>query len=127
MFINFLVSDLYLIPVPIYASFFPAPLSRPWRLTMSKFRDRLFYLSAYSTKGSSYEDMRDHTFMQNTHYAYGSTDGDLHWMRKLGKIIGDIFFAWELVEKKFLKSLPDWKSLGKVTHADWSRMGWIAI
>ena len=65
--------------------------------------------------------------MQYTHFAYAHTDKDLHPMWKLGKRIIDIFFGRELVEKKFLKTLPDWKLLDNVTHADWSRLGWIAI
>ena len=65
--------------------------------------------------------------MQYSHYAYAHIDKDLHSMWKFGKRLIDIFLGRELVEKKFLKSLPDWKSLDKVTHADWSRMGWIAI
>ncbi len=61
------------------------------------------------------------------HYAYVDLDKDLHSMWKFVKRLIDIFLAREMVEKKFLKSLPDWKLLDKVTHADWSRMGWIAI
>jgi len=65
--------------------------------------------------------------MQYTHYAYIHIHKDLHSLWKVGKRLIDIFMGRELVEKKFLKSLPDWKLLDNVTHVDWSRMGWIAI
>ena len=65
--------------------------------------------------------------MQYKYYAYTHTDRDLNPLWKLVKIIVDIFSSPELVEKKFLKTLPDWRLLDKVSHADWSRMGWIAI
>ena len=65
--------------------------------------------------------------MQYSHYAYAHIDTDLHSMWKFGKRLMDIFLGRELVEKKFLKSLPDWKLLDNVTNADWSRLGWIAI
>ena len=65
--------------------------------------------------------------MQYSHYVYAAIDKDLHSMWKFVKRLIDIFLAREMVEKKFLKSLPDWKLLDNVTNADWSRLGWIAI
>jgi len=65
--------------------------------------------------------------MQYSHYVYAPIDKDLHSLWKFRKRLIEIFLGRQLVEMKFLKSLPDWKLLDNVTHADWSRMGWIAI
>ena len=65
--------------------------------------------------------------MQYSHYVYAHIDKDLHSLWKFGKRLIDIFLPPELVEKKFLKSSPDWKLLDNVTHAYWSRMGWLVI
>ena len=127
MLIILLFLNLCLIPVLIYAHLYPAPLSCEWRLTISRFTNRLLYLFAYISKGSLNQDPRDSNLMQYTYYGYTLTDRDLNPLWKLGKRIVDIFSSPEQVEKKFLKTLPDWRLLDKVSHADWSRMGWIAI
>ena len=46
--------------------------------TMSKFWERVFYLFAYITQGSSYLSPRVYAIMHRMHHAYTDTDKDPH-------------------------------------------------
>jgi hypothetical protein len=108
----FLFLLLFLIAVRIYSGYIQHRNFCPCCNTANKFRDHLFYLSAYSTKGTKRRPARLN-LMRYSHYVYAHIDKDLNSLWKFGKRLIDIFLPPELLEKKFLQSLPDWKLHGQ--------------
>lgn len=105
--------------------------------TMSKFWERFFYMAAYISQGSSYVSPRVYAIMHRMHHAYTDTEKDPHsplYISNVFKLIwrtrqisNDIYKNRIDIEPRFLKNLPDWRSMDKVGHFTWSRLGWIAV
>ena len=105
--------------------------------SMSKFWERFFYITAYITQGSSYISPRVYAIMHRMHHAYADTDQDPHspkndknifiMMWHARQVSNKIFKKRIVIEPRFLKNLPDWRKLDIAAHANWSRLGWIAV
>lgn len=105
--------------------------------SMSKFWERFFYMAAYLTQGSSYVSPRVYAIMHRMHHAYTDTDKDPHspkndrnifvMMWHARRVSNSIYKAKQFIEERFLKNLPNWRSLDKVAHSTWSRLSWIAL
>ncbi|MGG9972023.1 acyl-CoA desaturase [Ferruginibacter sp. SUN002] len=105
--------------------------------TMSRFWERFFYLTAYITQGSSYISPRVYAIMHRMHHAYTDTAMDPHspandrnifvMMWHARQMTNNIYQAKVLIEQRFLKNLPQWRSLDVIAHSALSRLGWITI
>lgn len=105
--------------------------------SMSKLWERIFYLAAYFTQGSSYVSPRVYAIMHRMHHAYADTEKDPHspkfdknlftMMWRVRGISSGIYKRKTEVESRFLKNLPDWRLLDKLAHSGWSRLGWVVV
>ena len=105
--------------------------------SMNKFWERIFYLAAYITQGSSYVSPRVYAIMHRMHHAYTDTDKDPHspsfdknifsMMWRVRVLSNNIFKKKIEIEPRFLKNLPDWPAMDKFAHSHFSRLAWIAI
>jgi len=105
--------------------------------SMSKLWERFFYIIAYITQGSSYVSPRVYAIMHRMHHAYTDTDKDPHspkndrnifaMMWNARKVTSNIYKAKQFIEPRFLKNLPNWRSLDKIAHSAWSRIAWIIV
>ena len=104
---------------------------------MNKFWERIFFLLAYFTQGSSYVSPRAYGIMHRMHHAYTDTDKDPHspqfeknffkimWRTRV--IANDIYSGKMKAETRFLKNLPDWRFIDCLGHSNWSRVSWCAF
>src|SRR5438045_2379415 len=102
--------------------------------TMSKIWERIFYLFAYITEGSSFMSPRDYAIMHRMHHAYTDTDMDPHspqydsnlftMMWRTKNVYQSILSGTMNVEKRFLKNLPDWPALERLGNYWVLRIAW---
>ena len=105
--------------------------------TMSPFWERIFYLFAYITQGSSYMSPKVYGIMHRMHHAYTDTEKDPHspsyspnvfaMMWRTRHIYLEIAHGKADVEERFLKGLPDWNAFDNWAGSRWSRLLWIAV
>jgi stearoyl-CoA desaturase (delta-9 desaturase) len=103
--------------------------------TMSKFWERIFYMFAYVTQGSSYMSPRAYAIMHRMHHAYTDTERDPHspkyfsnvftMMWHTRNVYSDIFDGTVPVEKQFLKNLPEWKGFDEFASSLLSKGLWV--
>lgn len=103
---------------------------------MNKFWERVFYIFAYITQGSSYMSPRAYAIMHRMHHAYTDTEQDPHspsysknvfsMMWRTSRIYRQIFHGKMKVEERFTKNLPDWRKFDKFASSGWSRLLWVA-
>lgn len=104
--------------------------------TMSRFWERVSYLTAFITQGSSYVSPRVYAIMHRMHHAYADTPEDPHspkydsnfftMMWRARQVSRGIYFGKTAVDPRFLKNLPDWRALDLTGHATVTRLAWIA-
>jgi len=118
-------------------SFFDHRYASHRAFTMSKFWERVFYIFAYITQGSSYLSPRAYAIMHRMHHAYTDTERDPHspkyysnvfsMMWHTAKIYSSIFKGKFPVEKQFLKNLPSWDKFDRFADSFYSKAGWILV
>lgn len=102
--------------------------------TMSKFWERVFYIFAYITQGSSYISPRAYAIMHRMHHAYTDTERDPHspiyfsnlfaMMWHTRNVYAAIYKKKVSVEKQFLKNVPDWPAFDKIANSLTSKILW---
>src|ERR1700755_976272 len=101
---------------------------------MSKFWERVFYVLAYVTQGSSYMSPRAYAIMHRMHHAFTDTEKDPHspqfsrnvfqMMLRTRNIYSSIYKGNFEVEDRFTHNLPDWPTFDKWAHSTLSRTCW---
>src|ERR1700744_5548746 len=91
--------------------------------TMSKSWERVFFIVAYVTQGSSYMSPRAYAIMHRLHHAHTDTEMDPHspsfsknifaMMWRTRNIYTDIFNHRIDIESKYAKNVPEWNSFDK--------------
>jgi len=104
---------------------------------MSKGWERVFFVFAYITQGSSYMSPRAYGIMHRLHHAFTDTEHDPHspsydknffaMMWRTRNEYQDIFTGKTKIEERFLKQLPEWNWFDKWCNAWPSRTIWIAL
>ncbi len=102
--------------------------------TMNRFWEKTFYVFAYITQGSTYMSPRTYAIMHRMHHAYTDTALDPHsptyssnlfsMMWETNKVYMAIFRNKTVVEERFTKNLPEWRSLDEWGHSRTSRILW---
>ncbi len=105
--------------------------------TMSKRWERVFYVFAYITQGSSYLSPRAYAIMHRMHHAYTDTERDPHspkhfsnvfaMMLHTAKTYASIYRDRVPVEKQFLKNLPEWNRFEKIAGSKTSKAAWVVL
>lgn len=104
--------------------------------TMSKGWERLFFIIAYITQGSSYMSPKAYAVMHRLHHAYTDTEHDPHspsysanifsMMWRTRGFYQDILHEKMVIEPRFLKNLPEWKRFDRFANGTLSRVIWTA-
>ncbi len=102
--------------------------------TMSKGWERFFFIFTYITQGPHYLSPRAYAIMHRMHHAYTDTDKDPHspafssnlfsMMMRTRGFYNDIVNNKMIVEPRFTKNLPEWKSFDKWANSNLSRIIW---
>ena len=103
---------------------------------MSKGWEKFFYVFTWITQGSSYLSPRAYGIMHRMHHAFTDTEKDPHspmysknvvdMMLKTHRVYSDIFTGKTVVEERFTKNVPTWRSFDTFAHSTFSRLVWIA-
>jgi stearoyl-CoA desaturase (delta-9 desaturase) len=104
---------------------------------MSPFWEKVFYLFAYITQGSSYMSPRIYGIMHRMHHAYTDTEKDPHspsyspnvfaMMWRTRYVYLQIAKGKADVEQRFVKGLPDWRGFDNWAGSSVSRLLWVGI
>jgi stearoyl-CoA desaturase (Delta-9 desaturase) len=105
--------------------------------TMSKRWEKVFFIVAYITQGSSYMSPRAYAIMHRLHHAYTDTDRDPHSPSFSANIFSmmwrtrgfylDIMHDRMEVEQRFTKNLPEWPAFDRFANSAVSRLSWVAL
>jgi len=105
--------------------------------TMSKGWEKFFYVFTYICQGSSYLSAYAYGVLHRLHHAYADTEDDPHspsyddnlfaMMWRTRNVYNDIFQGDAVVEEKFKKGVPNWKSFDLFASHPLSRVAWIFI
>ena len=105
--------------------------------TMNKFWERIFFVFAYITQGSSYMSPRVYGILHRIHHAYTDTEDDphsptydknlFHMMWRTSMTYVGIMYGRIQVEDRFTKNVPDWRWFDRWGNTWWSRTMWIAF
>jgi stearoyl-CoA desaturase (delta-9 desaturase) len=105
--------------------------------SMSKGWERFFFFFAWLTQGSSYLSPRAYGIMHRMHHAYTDTELDPHspsydknlfaMMWRTKNIYSDILYERTVVEPRFTKNVPGWKSFDLFASSWPSRVFWIGV
>jgi stearoyl-CoA desaturase (delta-9 desaturase) len=103
---------------------------------MSKFWERFFFIFSYITQGPHYLSPRAYAIMHRMHHAYTDTDKDPHspnfssnmlaMMWRTRNFYRDLTQNKIVVEERFLKNLPEWKTMDRIADSTLSRLIWSA-
>jgi stearoyl-CoA desaturase (delta-9 desaturase) len=120
-----------------FQTFFQHRYAAHGAFKMSKFWEKTFYILTYISQGSSYMSPRAYAIMHRMHHAYTDTEKDPHspsysknmiaMMWRTRKIYSEIFREKFVLEDRFTKNLPEWKSFDKWAHSTFSRIIWVLI
>lgn len=104
---------------------------------MSKGWEKVFYICAFVTQGSSYMSPRGYGIMHRLHHAYTDTDKDPHspsystnifkMMWRTTRILTGIIKGTYPVEERFKKNVVDWPVFDRFANSDITRLCWMAI
>ncbi|MFN2457076.1 MAG: acyl-CoA desaturase [Chitinophagaceae bacterium] len=133
--ITFFIAHWYL---SLFAqTFFHHRYAAHGAFTMSKWWEKFWYWYSFITQGSSYMSPRVYAILHRLHHAHTDTDEDphtplrssnaLHLMMQTHKRYADIYNGITVVDPKFTKNLPDWRSFDSVAHPWYMRFLWIAV
>jgi stearoyl-CoA desaturase (Delta-9 desaturase) len=102
---------------------------------MNKFWERFFFLFTYITQGSSYLSPKAYAIMHRMHHAYTDTEKDPHspsfssnifsMMWRTKKIYTEIVKEKVVIESRFQKNLPEWKTFERWANSNLSRLLWV--
>jgi stearoyl-CoA desaturase (delta-9 desaturase) len=117
-----------------FQSFFQHRYAAHAAFSMSKRWERVFFVLAYITQGSSYMSPRTYAILHRLHHAYTDTEMDPHspayssnlvsMMWRTIRIFREIRLGRIPVEARFTKNLPEWKSFDKFASSDFSNILW---
>lgn len=103
--------------------------------TMSKFWEKVFYVSSWLFQGSSYLSPSTYAILHRMHHTYADTEKDVHspkhdkniWlmMYKTKTLYSSIHDGTTKADAKFTTSLPEWKWFDKFAYSWTSRISWI--
>jgi stearoyl-CoA desaturase (delta-9 desaturase) len=118
-------------------SFFHHRYAAHRAFTMSPFWERVFFLFAYVTQGSSYMSPRVYGIMHRIHHAYTDTEDDPHspaydknlfsMMLRTSVTYVNIMRGRMKVDEKFTKNVPKWDWFDRWGNTWASRMLWTAF
>jgi len=104
---------------------------------MSKNWEKVFFIIAYITQGSSYMSPRAYAIMHRYHHAYTDTDKDPHspsfssnvfsMMWRTRTFYQDIIQGRMVVEDRFSKNLPEWPAFDRFANGPVSRILWVVL
>jgi len=104
--------------------------------TMSKGWERVFFVLAYITQGSSYMSPRAYAIMHRLHHAHTDTELDPHspsyssnifsMMWRTRGFYQDIIKGRMEIEEKFTKNVPEWPAFDRFANGAFSRLLWVA-
>jgi stearoyl-CoA desaturase (delta-9 desaturase) len=104
---------------------------------MSKGWEKVFFVIAYITQGSSYMSPRAYAIMHRYHHAYTDTDKDPHspsysanvfsMMWRTRTFYQDIIKERMVVEERFAKNLPEWPAFDRFANGTFSRVSWTVL
>ena len=120
-----------------FQSFFLHRYAAHQAFTMSKVTERITFILTWICQGSSYLSAYGYGIMHRIHHAYTDTEKDPHspkydrnvfaMMWKTKNIYQDINKQRILVDKKFLKNVPQWKKFDRMASSRISRICWMVI
>ena len=105
--------------------------------SMTRGWERVFFIFAYITQGSSYMSPRVYAIMHRIHHAFTDTEHDPHspsydknlftmmWRTSLTYV--DIMYGRLKVEERFTKNVPDWRWFDRWGNTWASRIMWSAF
>lgn len=104
---------------------------------MSKGWEKVFFILAYITQGSSYMSPRAYAIMHRYHHAYTDTQLDPHspsfssnvfsMMWRTRNFYKDIIDGKMVIEPRFEKNLPTWPAFDKFADGAFSRIAWMVL
>jgi stearoyl-CoA desaturase (Delta-9 desaturase) len=104
---------------------------------MSKATEKVFFILAYITQGSSYMSPKAYAIMHRMHHAYTDTELDPHspsysknvfaMMWRTRNIYRDIMNGKLKVEDRFTKNLPEWDAFDRWADSAPSRLLWVGV
>jgi stearoyl-CoA desaturase (delta-9 desaturase) len=102
---------------------------------MSKAWEKFFYFLTLITLVSSYISAITYALIHRLHLVFTDTEVDPHsptfsknafdLMNQTRKKYADIYNHRMVVEEKFLKNLPEWRSFDKIAHPWFTRIMWV--
>ncbi|HYC40171.1 MAG TPA: acyl-CoA desaturase [Chitinophagaceae bacterium] len=105
--------------------------------TMNRFWERVFFVVAYVTQGSSYMSPRAYGIMHRMHHAYADTEKDPHspaydrnifaMMWRTRVVYLNILERKIPIEPRFTKNLPEWNWFDKWGNSWLSRLLWVGV
>tara|TARA_R110002049_G_scaffold183679_3_gene351637 strand:+ start:616 stop:1356 length:741 start_codon:yes stop_codon:yes gene_type:complete len=120
-----------------FQSFFLHRYAAHQVFTMSKTMERITFILTWFFQGSSYLSAYGYGIMHRMHHAYTDTEKDPHspsydanlfaMMWKTKTIYQEINDEKVVVDKKFTKNVPQWKSFDAFASSRFSRLLWIAF
>jgi stearoyl-CoA desaturase (delta-9 desaturase) len=120
-----------------FQSFFLHRYAAHQVFTMSKTMERITFFLTWVFQGSSYLSAYGYGIMHRMHHAYTDTEKDPHspshdpnlfaMMWKTKTIYQDINEQKIVVDKKFTKNVPQWKSFDAFASSRLSRILWIGF
>lgn len=104
---------------------------------MSKSVEKIFYILSFLVHGSSYMSPFTYGLMHRLHHIHTDTEEDPHspsfhpsffgTMLQTRNSYNDLFTRKTIVDSKYEKDLPQWKSFDKMAHNWITRVIWIII
>ncbi len=104
---------------------------------MSKGWEKVFFVIAYITQGSSYMSPKAYAIMHRYHHAYTDTEQDPHspsyssnvfsMMWRTRSFYQDIIKGRTQVEERFKKNLPEWEGFDRFANGFISRASWVVL
>lgn len=120
-----------------FQSFFLHRYAAHQVFTMSKTTERIMFVLTWIFQGSSYLSAYGYGIMHRMHHAYTDTEQDPHspshdpnlfaMMWKTKTIYQDINQQRIIVDTRFTKDVPQWKSFDNFASSRFSRLLWITI
>ncbi|EAR12903.1 fatty acid desaturase [Polaribacter irgensii 23-P] len=120
-----------------FQSFFLHRYAAHQVFTMSKTMERISFILTWFFQGSSYLSAYGYGIMHRMHHAYTDTEKDPHspshdpnlfaMMWKTKTIYQDINDQNIVVDEKFTKNVPQWKSFDAFASSRFSRLLWISF
>ena len=117
-----------------FQTFFMHRYAAHGMFTMSKFWEKIFYIGAFITQGSSFLSPRAYGIMHRMHHVYADTEKDPHspkyddnlfkMMWKTKNTFNAIFKDKMTIDERFMKNLPDWFVFEKITNLWFVRTAW---